>query len=158
MGMNRKIRKLGLLGKLGLVALMGVMLASFVLVGRGGQSQPTPPPAAPAQIMEKVTPSEARDMIETNRDNPNFVLLDVRTPEEYAESHIENSALIDYQSQSFISQMDGLDRGLTYLIYCRTGNRSGKAQDVMRQLGFREVHDMTGGIVQWTEEQFPTVQ
>ncbi len=158
MGMNRKIRKLGLLGRLGLVALMGVMVASFVLVGRGGQPQEPPKPTVVSQIMEKVTPSEARDMLERNLDNPNFALVDVRTPEEYAEGHIENSSLVDYQSQTFISQMDGLDRGKTYLIYCRTGNRSAKTQDVMRQLGFREVYDMTGGIVQWMEEQFPTVE
>jgi len=146
-------------GKLGLVALMGVMVASFVLVGgRGGQPQATPEPAAQPQIMKKVTPGEAHDMIASNSGNPSFALLDVRTPEEYAEGHLANSAIVDYRSQSFISQMDGLDRGKTYLIYCRTGNRSGKAQDVMKQLGFREVYDMTGGIVQWTEENLSVVE
>jgi rhodanese-related sulfurtransferase len=138
-------------GKLGLLAILGVLIASLILVvGCAGQKE--------TQILKDIPPGEAHAMIQNNKENQSFVILDVRTPQEYAEGRIENSFIIDFYSPTFKDELDRLDKSKTYLIYCRTGNRSGKTLPVMKKLGFKEVYNMSGGIVQWEAEGLPTVK
>ena len=113
---------------------------------------------APTQITEDITPQEAFTLIQENQDNPDFVIIDVRTPNEFAEGHIENAIIIDYYSETFRDDVNKLDKDKTYLIYCRSGGRSGKTLDIMEELNFREVHNVSGGIIQWKAEGLPTVQ
>jgi len=54
--------------------------------------------------------------------------------------------------------LNNLDKNKTYLIYCRSGARSGSALDIMAELNFREVYNILGGINQWKAEGFPTVK
>jgi phage shock protein E len=74
-------------------------------------------------------------------ERPDVVVLDVRTPEEYAQGNVEGSQLLDFRSGAFAREVETLDRDLTYVVYCRTGNRSGQAVDLMDELGFSEVYD-----------------
>lgn len=101
-----------------------------------------------------ITPSEAAGLIETNLGNPAFVLLDVRTPEEFAGGHIGGAVNLDYKSPNFREGLEQLDRSPIYLVYCRSAVRSGRAVAVMEELGFTGVYDMAGGILQWQEEDF----
>ena len=110
------------------------------------------------QIIEDITPEEAYDLIWNNSGNDNFVIIDVRTPGEYADGYIKDAVNIDYYSKTFIDDIDKLDKNRTYLIYCRSGGRSGGALDTMEELGFREVYNMLGGITQWESEGFSTVR
>ena len=110
------------------------------------------------QIIEDITLEEAFALMEDNRYDENFVIIDVRTPEEYAGGHIEKAINLDYYSETFADELDQLDKEKTYLIYCRTDHRSGEALDMMAELGFREVYNMLGGIVQWEEVKLPTVK
>ena len=112
----------------------------------------------PTQIIEDITPQEAFTLIQNNQDNPDFVIIDVRTPEEFAEEHIENATNINFYSESFRDMLNNLDKNKTYLIYCRSGGRSGKALDIMAELNFREVYNVLGGIIAWTAEGLPTVK
>ena len=112
---------------------------------------------APTQIIENITSQEAFSLIQDNKDNPNFVIIDVRTPKEFAQEHIENAINIDYNSETFRDELDRLDKDNTYLIYCRSGARSGKALDMMKELNFREVYNL-GGIIDWKAEGLPTVK
>ncbi|WP_455277856.1 rhodanese-like domain-containing protein [[Eubacterium] cellulosolvens] len=112
-----------------------------------------------------VTPPEAFNLISKNKNNSNFVILDVRTPEEFAEGHIENAINIDYymdersnNTKSFRDELGKLDRNKTYLIYCLADIRSSVAMNMMKHLGFKEVYDMSGGIVQWQAEELPVVK
>ena len=82
----------------------------------------------------------------------------MRTPEEFGEGHIENATNIDFYSETFRDELDNLDKNKTYLIYCRSGGRSGKALDIMAELNFKEVYNILGGINQWKSEEFPTVK
>lgn len=118
----------------------------------------TPPPETPARIIENVTPQEAFTLIQENQTNPDFAIIDVRTPEEFAEGHIENAVIIDYYSDTFRDDINQLDKSKMYLIYCHSGNRSGKARDIMAGLGFQEVYNMLGGIIQWNAEGLPTTK
>ncbi len=105
-----------------------------------------------------ITPKEAFDLIQNNSENKNFSIIDVRTPEEYANGYIENSTNIIYNSNSFIDEVNQLDKNKTYLVYCRLGRRSRKAVNIMKELGIKEVYNMVGGITRWEAEGLPIVE
>ena len=113
---------------------------------------------APTQIIEDITPQEAFTMIKDNQNNPDFVIIDVRTPQEFAEGYIENAVNIDFYAETFRDELDNLDKNKTYLIYCRSGGRSGRALDMMAELRFKEVHNILGGILAWNAEELPTIK
>lgn len=79
----------------------------------------------------------------------NFPIIDVRTPSEFWEGHIDNAINIDFNSNSFINEISKLDKSKTYLIYCRSGNRSLKAATIMDSLGFKKIIDLEGGFLKW---------
>jgi len=108
--------------------------------------------------IEDITPQEAFTSIQNNQNNPDFVIIDVRTPQELAEGHIENVINIDFYSETFRDELNKLDKDKKYLIYCRSGNRSGKTVPIMVELNFREVYNMLGGIIQWEAEGLPTTK
>jgi rhodanese-related sulfurtransferase len=108
--------------------------------------------------VEDITTKEAFDLIQNNSENPDFVILDVRTLDEYNSGHIENASMLDFYNESFADDLDQLDKDDTYLVYCRTDNRSRSATDIMVELGFKDVYNMLGGIVQWNEDGYKTVK
>ncbi|HLE08446.1 MAG TPA: rhodanese-like domain-containing protein [Thermodesulfobacteriota bacterium] len=103
-------------------------------------------------VFKDIAPKEASGLIKKNSGNPNFVIMDVRTPEEYREGYIENSVNINYLGKTFRNAVLKLDRTKIYLLYCRSGRRSKEVQDIMKGLGFKEVYNMPGGILQWQAE------
>lgn len=82
---------------------------------------------------------------------PGIVLLDVRTPEETAEGMIEGAGQLDFEAANFEAEVDKLDKSKTYLIYCRSGNRSGQACELMAEKGFKSLYNLKGGYIAWTE-------
>lgn len=80
---------------------------------------------------------------------PGIVLLDVRTPAEFAQGHLQGAINIDFQSGYFAEEIAKLDKDATYAVYCRSGNRSGQAVKVMSDLGFTSLYDMDGGVIDW---------
>jgi rhodanese-related sulfurtransferase len=88
---------------------------------------------------------------------PGVVILDVRTPAEFAEGFIEGARLIDFQSGNFENQIATLDKNSTYAVYCRSGNRSGQAVKVMQDAGFTNVFNMNGGVIEWANAGLPLV-
>ena len=108
--------------------------------------------------IEDITPQEAFTLIQNNQSNPDFVIIDVRTVGEFAEEHIENATNINFYSETFRDTLNTLDKNKTYLIYCRSGGRSGSALDIMAELNFKEVYNILGGINQWKTGGFPTVK
>ena len=108
-------------------------------------------------MLRDVGPQEAFDLIMLNRNNFNFIILDVRTPAEFNEGHLEGSILMDYYSIDFKEELDKLDRDNFYLIYCRTGNRSKKTLDLMNSLGFRGACNLLGGFTRWKKMGLPMV-
>jgi len=73
------------------------------------------------------------------------VLVDVRTPEEYADGHLEGALNIDWFSPDFASKWEGIDKGQTVYVYCKVGGRSAKAAQMLDSLGYSHVVDLTGG-------------
>ena len=113
---------------------------------------------APTQIIQDVNAKEAFDLIQEHKGNPRFVIIDVRTPEEFAEGHIANAVNIDFRAEDFRSEIGQLDKGNIHFIYCRSGNRSRGALEIMIELGFVEVYHLSTGIIGWLDEGLPTVK
>jgi rhodanese-related sulfurtransferase len=147
-------RKLVILTLAG-IALLGTLLPLFLAGGcpavedNVGESE--------TQIIENITPGAAFDLIQANKDNPDFVILDVRTPGEFSAGRLENAINLDYYSNTFTNDLENLNRNKVYLIYCRSGRRSGSALNIMKGLNFTEVYNMSGGIVRWKAEGLPII-
>ena len=86
-----------------------------------------------------------------------YLLVDVRTAEEFAEGHIEGALNIDYFSATFSDDISKVGFEIPVLLYCRSGNRSGKAMKIMKELGFKEVYNLEGGIKGWILENNPVI-
>lgn len=99
----------------------------------------------PAQQLLKVDSDAFFNQISTD----NVVILDIRTPEEYSSGHIENAVNVDYYAADFINKLEKLDKNATYMVYCRSGNRSGSTVTQMEKLGFKSVYELNGGINAW---------
>ncbi|MBJ6368089.1 rhodanese-like domain-containing protein [Snuella sedimenti] len=97
--------------------------------------------------MEDLTQEEWLSQLENDA---NAVILDVRTDDEVAEGIIPNAIHIDiYKGQAFIDEIDALDKSKNYYVYCRSGNRSGQACNIMEELGFENAYNLLGGILEW---------
>jgi len=103
--------------------------------------------------MSLLNSEQAHSMLQENKD---LVLLDVRTPEEYASGHISGASNLNYY-ENFESQLSQLDKNQKYLVYCAVGGRSGQAAKLMKQKGY-QVFDLEGGVKAWNSEGLPLVQ
>ena len=102
-----------------------------------------------------VSPEEAAATI---ADPPeDLVILDVRTPEEFAEGHIESAVMVDFYSDTFDDELAALDPNVPYVVYCQSGNRSGQTITKMEQIGFQSVEGIDGGVVAWASAGLPLV-
>lgn len=113
---------------IGVVAIVGIGI--FTLSGSRG-----------AEVL-----SAAR-FVNTYQETAGAVLLDVRTPEEFASGHLEGAINIDFQSPTFNSEIEKLDRTKQYFVYCRSGSRSAQAVAHMQELGFQNTVQLKGGII-----------
>ncbi len=84
------------------------------------------------------------------------VLIDVRTPEEVKAEHIKGARNIDVNARNFKKQVKGLDKSVTYYLYCGTGVRSARAARIMQDMGFDSVYSVKGGIKAWKSAGYPT--
>jgi rhodanese-related sulfurtransferase len=89
---------------------------------------------------------------------PDKIVLDVRTPGEFAKGHIPEAMLIDYYSRTFRSELDKLDHSKPVFVYCASGGRSSSAARILAELGFREVYDLRGGFDAWTKAGKPVTR
>ena len=103
-------------------------------------------------VLETVPPQDAASTI---AENPEAIVLDIRTPEEYDEGIIEGAINVDFYAADFADQLAALDRDATYVVYCRSGNRSGEAMATFADLEFQQVSEIDGGIVNWYQEGLP---
>lgn len=87
--------------------------------------------------------------------HPEVAMIDVRTPEEFAAGHIAGAVNIDYKADDFADQVARLPKDKDYVLYCRTGHRSGLAQEKMQGMGFTNISHIDGGITAWQEGGLP---
>jgi rhodanese-related sulfurtransferase len=113
--------------------------------------------ATDAVFYKNISPKSAHTKISNLTVNSQLSILDVRTADEYQVSHIEQSQNVDFYKEGFSERLAQLDKDQTYLIYCRSGNRSGKTLTLMKKLGFKRVYNMHGGIGLWHKQKFPLI-
>lgn len=82
-------------------------------------------------------------------------LLDVRTPEEFSNGHLINAVNYDWNGGEFENQIAPLDKSKPVFVYCLSGGRSALAANKMREMGFKEVYEMGGGLMEWRAENLP---
>ena len=85
------------------------------------------------------------------------ITLDVRTPGEFNEGHIEGALLVDFESGNFENEIAALDKTKTYAVYCRSGSRSGQAVKIMSDAGFTNIYNLDGGVIDWANAGLPLV-
>ncbi len=104
-----------------------------------------------------ITVQQADSLLKARADNPDFVLLDIRTQLEYDKGHLENSKMVNYMARKGKREIFRLDKEKSYLIYCRSGVRSAALLKKMRRRHFSEVYNMLGGIRDWMKMEYPVV-
>lgn len=85
------------------------------------------------------------------------VVVDVRTPGEFSQGHIQGAINIDVEASTFDSEIAKLDKTKTYAVYCHSGNRSGVATQAMAKAGFTHLFNLQNGIADWMAQGMPTV-
>lgn len=114
-------------------ALAVLLLVTLALTGCSGGATTT------AEGVRSVAAAEADQLIADGA-----IVIDVRTPEEFASGHLADARNIDVQNGSFEADVDDLDRGATYVLYCRSGARAGAAGQIMLEMGFTDVVNAGG--------------
>lgn len=123
-------------------------------------------PLAAAVVTVAVTASRASetagvrrvsaDDIENTLANDNPVVLDIRTPAEVAQARLADTIVnIDFYDPNFASDIAALDRNNTYVLYCRSGQRTSHTAQLMTDLGFTDVRELSGGLIGWVDAGKP---
>ncbi len=136
-----------------LTVVLAALMAIPLLLGTGC----TPAPPADAGFVQ-VSPAEAQALIKDRSDDPDFVILDVRNPDEFAAGRIAGAVNACFLCDNFDGEIATLDKSKTYLLYCRSDNRSVTAAAQMSLEGFADVYDLAGGIKEWQARGLPVVE
>lgn len=99
-----------------------------------------------------LTPTEFSKQLQET-ENP--IILDVRTPGEFSEGHIQNARNIDWNDSNFDGQVSKIDKSTTLYVYCLSGGRSASAASHLRELGFKNVLELEGGMMGWRSAGLP---
>lgn len=106
-------------------------------------------------MSEDIFPTEAWELISKYNGNDKPIIIDVSTPKEYEDLHLEGAINISILSWFFKARLDAMDRGKTYIVYCKVGARSKAAKKMMELLGFQNIYNIVGGTLLWEEERLP---
>jgi rhodanese-related sulfurtransferase len=110
---------------------------------------------ANVKLSEDIFPVDAWELMSNNKDGDGLVIIDVSTPSEYKDLHLEGAINLNLLSRFFKSRLDVMNKNKTYIVYCKVGGRSKIAQKIMQRLGFRTVYNIAGGTLLWEEEGLP---
>ncbi|MBT8266079.1 MAG: rhodanese-like domain-containing protein [Bacteroidia bacterium] len=120
-----------------------LILLSMTIVLQSCKEEPQPE-------IELVTAEEMKELSELE----DIQLVDVRTPEEYKEGYIDSAQNIDYNSPSFNTEIEKLDKSKPVIVYCQKGGRSAKCAQKMKDAGFVKIYDLDGGLAKWKYKGF----
>ena len=114
--------------------------------------------AIAAENFRDVTVKEASLMIKDTGSVSPIVILDVRTKREFDSGHLNDAINIDINSAPFKEEISKLNKNKTYLVYCRSGKRSKRAQNIMKELRFHKSLNMLGGFIAWEKAGYPFIK
>lgn len=124
------------------ILLLTFVLISFIACGQKENSKSNDANADQASI-SLISPADLNSV------NKDIVLIDVRTPEEFASGHLENAVNMNYFDSDFDVQLKTLDKNKTVYLYCKSGRRSANAAEKLEDMGFVKIYDLEGGILSW---------
>ncbi|WP_319584330.1 rhodanese-like domain-containing protein [uncultured Pseudodesulfovibrio sp.] len=130
-----------------IVLILAVLTAALFFYRQHGQGSP--------EGVSAVTAAQAQAELVAD---PDILVLDIRTPPEFAEGHIQGARNIDFMSADFAKRLEKLDPNAKYLVYCRSGNRSAQAMKTFARLGFNRIIHMSRGIKDWQGQGLPLVK
>jgi len=129
-------------------------LLSAVLLSTTIQAQETQKKTVQTQenkpVIETVNVKTFKELLQNQKGK--VVLLDVRTAQEYEQGHIENAKNIDVLQNDFVQKIERLDKNTPVYVYCRSGHRSMKAAQILKEHGFTKVYNLAGGYIAWSKE------
>lgn len=132
-------------------AIFLLMLLILSLVGCESNSPSN------SAVLEDLSVKNAQVMISENQQNKDFVILDLRTPQETNQGILKGAILLDFMKSDFQSKIDELDREKTYLLYCQSGYRSDKTLKMMGKKKFKKVYNMFRGFLGWRNSGYSYV-
>ena len=103
------------------------------------------------QIFESKDINEISDIQFNEIQDTDYILVDVRTTEEYESGHIQDAVNFDFYSESFQNDILTLDKSSSIILYCRTQNRSTKTANYLKENGYKEITVLEGGITSWVK-------
>ena len=106
-----------------------------------------------AREIRVISPQEIHDAV---FDSQRHQLIDVRTLEEFNEGHVQNAQNICVTDADFKEKISKLDKNEPVYLYCRSGKRSAKASEILKEMGFKEIYDMEGGFLEWQGQGLQT--
>lgn len=111
-----------------------------------------PAATARAGVVKEVSPDEAEKLL---KGNPQIIVLDVRTPGEFAAGHIAGARNLDFKAADFAAKIAALDKGKSYLVHCAAGGRSAKTLDLMEGKNFAPIYHLSEGFRAWEKAGKP---
>lgn len=135
----------------------GLILASLLLAGCNLATENSDG-AAQEQVAAKYDNIDAANAQDFIIANPDAVVIDVRTPSEFAQGHIAGAINVDYKGDDFRDELAKLDKATHYVLHCKSGTRSGKSLVIMKELEFKHITHMDGGFDGWKAAQLPVIQ
>jgi len=127
------------------IFLLTFVLISFIACGQKENSKSNDTNVDQASI-SLISPADLNSI------NKDILLIDVRTPEEFASGHIENAVNMNYSDSDFDAQLKKLDKNKAVYLYCKIGKRSANTADKLEEMGFAKIYDLEGGTVNWLAE------
>lgn len=115
-----------------------LVLIAFIFVSCQGQQKGEIQTVSPEQFSQKIKEDYSQ-------------LIDVRTPKEFKEGHIQNAVNIHLYDQDFEQRINKLDKEKPVYVYCRAGGRSTDAAATLKAQGFKLIIGLEGGTEAWTE-------
>ncbi len=97
----------------------------------------------------------AHDFDEMIRIDKSSIIIDVRTPEEFNKGHLRNSLNVNWLDENFDENLNIFSKDLPVMVYCLSGGRSSKANERIKSLGFKNVYELDGGILEWRKNKLP---
>ena len=107
-----------------------------------------------ANNIKRVFADEFYKIYTENIEKPDYDIIDIRTPMEYQMGHIPKSKNIDLYNPNFKEELNKLDKNKTYLIYCRSGNRTSYVLNLMYELGFNNIIELAEGLISWVPKGY----
>lgn len=146
-----------------LASLAFLAVGAIMITGCATETQSRVEPTMASNYSAAVQPTSP---VRVNADefnsvikDPNIIILDVRTPGEFVQGHIEDAVNLDVSViDDFVLQAELLDKNKTYAVYCRSGNRSQVAVNAMASREINGIYELESGILGWEESGYPVTQ